>query len=124
MDDLDVRAVSDDVWNVLAWLWQCFRHDLAMIVTGLPYADGPPVVRREGIGRRLALDVIGRHPAPWSVAFQHDNVHAAAFWRRVADDAFGPGRWREEERPVPGLPGVPPDHWIETSEASRGPAVT
>ena len=32
----------------------------------------------------------------------------------VADEAFGPGRWVETERPVPGRPGVPPDHFIET----------
>lgn len=167
MDDVDVRAVGGDEWSVVAWLWQCFRHDLATVVNGLPYADGryatrglpdqassntvgylawrphlkteqpapiafavidglnedrrslaalwvAPVVRSEGIGHRLALDVIGRHPGPWSVAYQHDNVRAGTFWRRVADDAFGSGTWREDERRVPGLPAAPPDHWIET----------
>jgi GNAT superfamily N-acetyltransferase len=167
MDDVDVRAVSGDEWGAVAWLWQCFRHDLATIVTGLPHADGryatrglpdqassntagylawrphpkteelapigfavidglseerrslaalwvAPVVRREGIGRRLALDVIERHPGPWSLAFQHDNVRAGTFWRRVADEAFGISTWHEEERRVPGVPGAPPDHWIET----------
>ena len=151
----------------MGWLWQCFRHDLALTVSGLPYADGryqarrlaaypapdragylawrphpntgedapigfalvdglggerrsldalwvAPVVRREGVGMRLALDVFARHRGPWSVAFQHDNDRAAAFWRRAADAAFGPGRWREDIRAVPGRPGVPPDHWIET----------
>jgi hypothetical protein len=40
----------------------------------------------------------------------------AAFWRRVAADLFGPEgeTWTEELRPVPGKPGVPPDHWIES----------
>lgn len=167
MASFDVRPVRDDEWGVVAWLWQCFRHDLAPIVSGLPYADGryqtrglpehesddvagylawrahpkngepapvgfalvdgltgarrslaamwvAPVVRREGLGRRLALDVIGRHVGPWSVAFQHDNVEAGRFWRRVADEAFGRGAWREEERRVPEVPGAPPDHWIET----------
>ena len=167
MVPFDVRPVSDDEWGVVSWLWQCFRHDLAMMVSGLPYADGryqtgglpehssaeiagylawrphpktgepapigfavvdgltadrrsleafwvAPVVRRDGLGRRLALDVIGRHPGPWSVAFQHENVQAGRFWRRVADEAFGRAAWREEEREVPGVPGAPPDHWIES----------
>ncbi len=167
MASIDVRPVGDDEWEVVAWLWQCFRHDLAIIVSGLPYADGryqtrglpsrpsadvagylawrphpntgqaapigfalvdgltgdrrslaalwvAPVVRREGVGRRLALDVIGRHPGPWAVAFQHDNVEAGEFWRRVADKAFGCDAWREEERRVPGVPSAPPDHWIAT----------
>jgi predicted acetyltransferase len=167
MDSIDVRPVADGEWEVVAWLWQCFRHDLARIVSALPYADGryqtrglperpspdvtgylawrphpntgqasplgfslvdglardrrslaalwvAPVVRREGVGRRLALDAIARHPGRWSVAFQHDNVHAGEFWRRMADEAFGPGAWGEVERPVPGVPDAPPDHWIET----------
>ncbi len=167
MASIDVRPVSEDEWVIVSWLWQCFRQDLAMIVSGLPYADGryqtqglpehtstdvagylawrrhpktgeaapigfalidgltrerrsiaalwvAPVVRREGVGRLLALDVIGRYVGPWSVAFQHDNVRAGEFWRRIADEAFGPSAWHEEERRVPEVPGAPPDHWIET----------
>ena len=43
---------------IVAWLWQAFRHDLAPIVNGLPYADGRyqaapldafPVARRRGL---------------------------------------------------------------------------
>jgi predicted acetyltransferase len=162
-----VHPVGEDQWEIVAWLWQCFRHDLAMIVSGLPYADGryqtgelrefprpdgagylawrphpktgedapvgfalidgltrerrslmalwvAPVVRREGVGQQLALDVIARHPGPWSVAFQDDNRGAGDFWRRVANAAFGTGNWRESLRDVPGLPSAPPDHWIES----------
>jgi GNAT superfamily N-acetyltransferase len=164
---IDIRAVTDDDWSALAWLWQCFRHDLALVVGGLPYADGryqtgglpvrpdpdvtaylawrphpktaepapvgfavvdglsaerrsiaalwvAPVVRSEGVGRALALDVISRHEPPWTVAFQHDNATAGRFWRRLADAAFGPDRWTEVERAVPGVPEAPPDHWIES----------
>jgi len=164
---VDIRPVRDDEWEIVAWLWQCFRHDLAMVVGGLPYADGryqtrelagypsangagylvwrehpkgtgpapvgfalvdgltgerrsisgfwvAPVARRDGVGLVLAADVIGRHPGPWSIAFQHDNVEAGAFWRRVADLAFGTGGWSEQERAVPGKPDVPSDHWIES----------
>jgi len=167
MTSIDFRPVGDDEWEVVAWLWQCFKHDLALIVSGLPYADGryqtrglpscssadvagylawrphpntgqgapigfvlvdgltgdrrslaalwvAPVVRREGVGRRLALNVFGRHHGPWSVAFQHDNVQAGDFWRRVADEAFGRDGWSEEERQVPGVHSAPLDHWIKT----------
>lgn len=46
--------------------------------------------------------------------FQHDNLAAAAFWRRVAADLWG-GAWVETEEPVPGKPGIPPDHWIRST---------
>lgn len=162
-----VSPVSDDQWEIVAWLWQAFRHDLATIVNGLPYADGryqarqleglpspdaagylawrphprtgkdapiafaviegltsdrrsvlafwvAPAVRREGIGRQLALELLARHDGPWSIAFQHENESAGRFWREIADAAFGPGRWSEELRPVPGRPQTPPDHFIES----------
>jgi hypothetical protein len=32
----------------------------------------------------------------------------------IADAVFGPGRWSERQRPVPGKPHVPPDHFIES----------
>ena len=168
MSDVVVRPVADDQWPVVAWLWQAFRHDLAPIVHGLPYADGryqaaplggfpspdgigylawrphpntgedapvgfalvsglvgdcrsvagfwvAPVLRGEGVGRLLAREVLTRHAGPWSIGFQHDNVAAGAFWRRVADDVFGAQRWSEAVRPVPGRPGVPPDHFVETT---------
>jgi GNAT superfamily N-acetyltransferase len=35
-----VRPVGVDQWGIVAWLWQCFRQDLALMVSGLPYADG------------------------------------------------------------------------------------
>jgi hypothetical protein len=163
----EIRAVAAAEWSVVAWLWQAFRQDLAVIVDGLPYADGryqaraldglpspdvagylawrphprtgepapvgfavvdglagprrsvlgfwvTPVVRRAGVGRLLALDVLARHPGPWSIGFQHANPAAGTFWRAVAAEAFGPGRWAEHRRPVPGLPDVPADHLIES----------
>lgn len=68
-------------------------------------------VRRAGVGRDLALDVIGRHERPWQIAFQEENPGAARFWRGIADTAFGDD-WVEERRPVPGKPEIPPDVWI------------
>ncbi len=70
-----------------------------------------PAARRGGLGRRLALATLDRFAGPWTVAFQHDNTAAGAFWRSVATEAFG-DRWSEEQRAVPGKPDVPPDHWI------------
>jgi hypothetical protein len=65
----------------------------------------------------LASYVVERHPGLWTIAFQHDTTAAEGFWRRVATEQFGPEgeAWTEEERPVPGNPEVPPDHWIETA---------
>lgn len=166
---LSIRVVGDDEWELVAWLWQAYRSDMAPIVNGLPYADGryshapldiypapdrtgyvawqphpntdtdapvgfalvsgvgeqrrhmdafwtAPVARRGGLGTRLAAYVVAQHPGPWTIAFQDDNHAATAFWRRVAADHFGPEgeTWTEELRPVPGKPGVPPDHWIES----------
>jgi predicted acetyltransferase len=162
-----VRPVAADEWDVVAWLWQDFRHDLGTVVNGFPYADGRyqhalldryprpdgtgylswrphpntgadapvafalvsgvgtgrcgldalfvvPAARRCGLGRRLALDVIGRHPGAWEVGFQHDSAAAGEFWRAVARDAWDDA-WSETEEPVPGKPAVSPDHWLRTT---------
>ena len=164
---MTVLPVGDDQWDIVAWLWQDFRHDLAPVVNGFPYADGRyqhagldghprpdgagylvwqphpntaepspvafalvtgvgsgrcqlealfvvPAARRGGLGRRLALDVIGRHPGAWEVGFQHDNLAAGEFWRAVAREVWDDA-WAETEEPVPGKPDVPPDHWIRTT---------
>jgi predicted acetyltransferase len=68
-------------------------------------------VRRTGIGSRAVREVVGRHPGPWEVAFQDNNLAAVRFWRRVATEIAGDA-WTEEHRPVPGQPGLPPDAWI------------
>jgi predicted acetyltransferase len=73
-----------------------------------------PAARRAGLGRRLALDVVERHPGRWEVGFQHDNEVAGEFWRRVAAAAWG-NAWTEVAEPVPDTPDVPPDHWIRST---------
>lgn len=65
--------------------------------------------RRLGVGREAALTVLRAHPGRWELAFQEENVAAARFWRRVATEA---GPHREERRPVPEKPDVPPDTWL------------
>lgn len=71
-----------------------------------------PVARRRGAGVELALDVIASHRSQWQIPFQHDNTSAIAFWRVVAQRAFGPDKWTEERRQVPDKPHAPADHWI------------
>lgn len=73
-----------------------------------------PPLRRSGLGAAMALAVMARHAGPWEIGFQHDNPSAGAFWRRVADTAFGPGGWIETEEPVPGRPDVPSDHFVRS----------
>lgn len=74
-----------------------------------------PVVRREGVATQLAREILARHEGPWTIAFQHDNIGAGIFWRSVANMVFGTGQWSENQRPVPGLPTAPPDHFIEST---------
>lgn len=68
-------------------------------------------VRRTGVGLAAVRDVLARHPGPWEIAFQDANAGAVRFWRRVATAVAG-AAWREERRPVPGRPELPPDVWI------------
>ena len=68
-------------------------------------------VRRIGIGRDLAAQVLRSFPGSWEVPFQDANAPAVRFWRTVATDAVGEA-WTEEHRQVPGRPDLPPDTWI------------
>lgn len=36
----NILPVRDGQWEVVAWLWQLFRHDLAGVTHAFPYADG------------------------------------------------------------------------------------
>jgi predicted acetyltransferase len=67
--------------------------------------------RRHGLGRESALELIAHYPGPWEIACQEANPGAARFWRHIATLAMGV-RWREDRRPVPNRPDIPPDNWI------------
>ena len=67
--------------------------------------------RRKRVGYAAALQLLGLHPGRWEIAFQEENAGAARFWRWVGADAAGPA-CREERRPVPGKPWLPPDTWL------------
>jgi predicted acetyltransferase len=74
--------------------------------------------RRQGLGRDAALLAIATRAGRWEVAFQEENPGAARFWRRIAVEVAGSG-WRQEARPVPDRPDVPPDIWISFETAAR-----
>ena len=67
--------------------------------------------RRQGVGRAAVQKLLALHPGAWEIPFQEHNVAAACFWRGVATSVGGDAA-REERRPVPGKPQVPPDVWI------------
>ncbi|MEO3976184.1 GNAT family N-acetyltransferase [Streptomyces sp. CAU 1734] len=77
-------------------------------------------LRGRGVGRRAALELLRTRPGPWAIAFQTANTGAARFWRRIAEEAAGPG-WTEELRPVPppAPAGLPPDNWILLDTGGR-----
>jgi predicted acetyltransferase len=67
--------------------------------------------RRQGVGYEAAMSLFRLHPGRWEIPFQEENQGAARFWRRVANDVAG-SACKEEQRPVPGKPGIPPDTWL------------
>jgi predicted acetyltransferase len=67
--------------------------------------------RRKHVGHEAAAQLLGLHPGRWEIAFQEENPGAARFWRRVGANAAGRA-CREERRPVPGKPWIPPDTWL------------
>jgi predicted acetyltransferase len=79
-------------------------------------------VRRYGVGRQVALDVLRRHPGRWFVGFQEENPGAARFWRRLATEVAG-DTWTEERVPVPDKPWLPLDvvlHLVVPPESADG----
>jgi predicted acetyltransferase len=68
-------------------------------------------LRRRRVGHETAVTLLRDRPGSWEIAFQEENPAAARFWRQVATDVAGTS-WREERRPVPGKPEIPPDVWL------------
>ena len=97
-----IRPVGSDEWELLAWLWQAYRSDLAPIVRGLPYADGRyahgPLDGYPGPDRHGYL-VWQPHPntgsdAPvgFALVSRHDDRwHMDAFWTAPAARRDGLG---------------------------------
>ncbi|MFK0258525.1 GNAT family N-acetyltransferase [Streptomyces sp. NPDC090445] len=76
-------------------------------------------LRRRGVGRQAALQLLRSRPGAWAIAFQEANAGAARFWRGIATAAVGPA-WHEETRPVPppAPANLPDDHWILLNTAA------
>ena len=71
-------------------------------------------LRGRGVAHQAVGELFSRHPGRWDIPFQEANVAAARFWRRVAAGVAGDDA-REELRPVPGKPEIPPDVWLTIS---------
>jgi predicted acetyltransferase len=67
--------------------------------------------RGHGVARAAVGALFDLYPGAWEIAFQEENAVAARFWRRVAAETALDGV-REERRPVPGKPQIPPDVWL------------
>ena len=66
-------------------------------------------IRRSGVGREAAGQIIAMIPGRWSIAFQSYNPGAQRFWSQVASDAVGDNWAMHDDPPVAGRP---PDTWI------------
>jgi predicted acetyltransferase len=66
-------------------------------------------LRRTGVGREAARQVIAMFPGKWSIGFQVYNPGAQRFWSRVATDAVE-DRWSMYDGPT--AAHRPPDTWI------------
>jgi predicted acetyltransferase len=66
-------------------------------------------IRRSGVGREAARQVIAMTPGRWRIGFQSYNPGALRFWTQVASDAAG-DQWVTRDDPP--VAGRPPDTWI------------
>jgi predicted acetyltransferase len=66
-------------------------------------------LRRTGVGREAARQVIAMFPGKWSIGFQVYNPGAQRFWSQAATDA-AEDRWSMYDDPAPA--NRPPDTWI------------
>ncbi|WP_405115005.1 GNAT family N-acetyltransferase [Micromonospora sp. NBC_01405] len=107
-------GAADRVAHLIRW----GRTVAGFALTRHP-SDGPSSVaaffvvralRRRSVGHRAASELLHGRPGGWEITFQEENPGAARFWRAVAA-SVGTG-WREERRPVPGKPQLPPDTWL------------
>jgi predicted acetyltransferase len=70
-------------------------------------------VRRTGVARAFAEQVVRTHPGTWWIPFQDENEKAARFWRRLGAEVLTGSA--EELRGVPDKPYIPPDVWLRGS---------
>ena len=66
-------------------------------------------LRRTGVGREAARQVVALFPGGWSIGFQSYNPGVQRFWSQVATDVAG-DQWTTYDDPP--VAGRPPDSWI------------
>jgi predicted acetyltransferase len=66
-------------------------------------------MRRTGVGREAARQVIAMFPGRWAIGFQSYSPGVQRFWSTVAADACG-DNWETHDDPP--AAGRPPDSWI------------
>jgi predicted acetyltransferase len=102
--------------RVRAWLITA-AGGLGGFVMTAPFEEGTSIhdffvvraLRRTGVGREAARQVIAMFPGRWSIAFQAYNPGVQRFWSEVATDAVGDD-WQTHDGPP--APNRPPDTWI------------
>jgi predicted acetyltransferase len=57
-------------------------------------------LRRTGVGREAARQLIASAPGAWTIGFQPYNPGVERFWSQVATDAVG-GEWTVHDGPLP-----------------------
>jgi predicted acetyltransferase len=100
-----------------AWLITAAGSVCGFVMTTPTVDDGTSIsdffivraVRRSGVGREAARQVIAMFPGQWSIAFQSYNPGAQRFWSQVASDAVA-DKWSMRDDPP--VAGRPPDTWI------------
>lgn len=75
-------------------------------------------LRRTGVGRAAARQVIALFPGRWRIGFQAYNPGVRQFWSQVAADAAG-DNWETHDDPP--APGLPPDTWITFHTRQQSP---
>jgi predicted acetyltransferase len=100
-----------------AWLIMV-AGQLGGFVMTAPAADGGTSIadffvvrtlRRTGVGRNAAHQVIALFPGRWSIAFQRYNPGAEPFWTGVATNLVGDD-WEIHDGPI--VDNRPPDTWL------------
>ena len=108
-----------------AWLITAAGRTAGFAMT-IPAPDGGTSIagffvvralRRTGVGREAAAQVIAMFPGRWSIAFQRYNPGVEKFWSLVATEAVG-NQWDMRDGPVP--ENRPPDTWITFTTPPAG----
>lgn len=72
-------------------------------------------LRRTGVGREAARQLLATAPGPWEIGFQPYNTGVERFWSQVATDAVGSAWTVRDELPPEGRP---PDRFIAFTTAT------